>query len=406
MTYKRISCFLGAWLTVTSCGGSGEPATSSSGADGSASAAGNVAPLVVNAGLAGAMSIDVPFASVTLCVPGTTTCQTIEDVSVDTGSSGMRVLASALSGSVALPQKTATTGEPLVECLQFADGYAWGSVRWADVKVAGEVAAHVPIQVIGDPAFASVPSECSSSGPSDDTVATFGSNGLLGINPLVPDCGASCADTSHVQAGAYYSCSGSSCTPVAVSISDQISNPIASFEADNNGAVLQFPAVPATGAATLSGSLIFGIGTQTNNALGGARVLTLDQYGDFTTVYDGKTFSTSFIDSGSDILAFNDTSIPTCTSAGLSDFYCPTSTLNLQAENRGQNGVTAPVSFTVESAETLFTNASNAAFDDVAGPGIDSSSFDWGFPFFLGRSVYFAVDAAATSGGKGPYVAY
>ena len=78
----------------------------------------------------------------------------------------------------------------------------------------------------------------------------------------------------------------------------------------------------------------------------------------------------------------------------------------LTAQNKGQNGVTTSVSFQVESAETLFGNASYAAFDDVATTGIDTTSFDWGLPFFLGRSVYVALEGAPTPGGSGPYFAY
>jgi hypothetical protein len=193
---------------------------------------------------------------------------------------------------------------------------------------------------------------------------------------------------------------------VAVPIADQVPNPIASFGADGNGALLQFPTVPAGGAGTLSGSLVFGIGTQSNNGLGRAQVVTVDTNGNFTTVYKGTTFATSFLDSGTNILAFNDSSIPGCSSAsGLSGYYCPTSPLSLTAQNTGRNGVATTVSFSVESADTLF-GSSNAVFDDVAASGVDAKSFDWGLPFFLGRSVYIALDGATTPGGAGPYFAY
>jgi hypothetical protein len=361
---------------------------------------------VVNGGPPGTGLADVPFVSVTICVPGTTNCQTIDYVSVDTGSSGLRIISSALSGSQALPQQVATTGEPLVECMQFASGYTWGSIRLADVKIAGEVAAGVPIQLIGDPAFSSVPSDCSSSGPSNDDLSSLGSNGLLGINQIVPDCGDACANPNEILVGAYYSCTASGCSAVAVADADQVSNPIASFRTDNNGAILQFPTVAATGAATLSGSLIFGIGTEPNNALGGASVLTVDPFGNFSTIFEGEKLTMSFIDSGSNAISFNDSSIPACTSADVSGFYCPTSTLTFAAENVGLNGVTTTVPFSVESAETLFDNASDNVFDDLAAPGIDNQSFDWGLPFFFGRSVFVALDGASTPGGKGPYFAY
>jgi hypothetical protein len=292
-----------------------------------------------------------------------------------------------------------------VECFQFDDGYTWGSVRQADVKINGEIAVNIPLQLIGDPAFSAVPSDCSSSGPSEDTLVDFGSKGLIGINQIVPDCGSYCSDTSPVQTGGYYSCTGGTCTDVAVPIANQVSNPIAFFAKDNNGAILQFPDVPTTGAKTASGSLIFGIGTQPNNALGSATVLTVDDSGNFTTIFDQTTLASSFIDSGTNYLSFNDTAIPQCTSGEGSGFFCPTSTVTLMAQNKGRNGVTSTVSFSIANTNTLFGNASYTAFDDLGGPG-DDGTFDWGFPFFLGRSVYVALDGAATPGGKGPYFAY
>jgi len=53
--------------------------------------------------------------------------------------------------------------------------------------------------------------------------------------------------------------------------------------------------------------------------------------------------------------------------------------------------------------ELLATN--DTVFSDLGGPG-DANSFAWGFPFFLGRSVYVAVAGASTPGGAGPYFAY
>jgi hypothetical protein len=377
-------------------------------ADGDASTGSNVAPLIVDNGPpGGGGSVDVAFVSVTLCVPGTTTCQTIDHVTVDTGSSGLRIISSVLPSSFALPQQTATTGSGLAECFQFDDGYTWGSVNLADVKIAGEVAANIPVHLI-DPSFASVPGDCSSSGPAENTVADFGAKGIIGINQIVADCGSYCADQNPVQTGSYYSCAGSTCTAVAVAVADQVPNPIARFAKDSNGAVLQFPVVPAAGAATLAGSLVFGIGTAPNNGLGSASVLTVDSDGNLTTVFNGQTFDTSYIDSGTNALSFNDTAIPQCTSAESSGYFCPTSTVSLTAQNKGLNGVTSSVSFTVANSDMLFANASYTAFDDLATPygTSDNTTFVWGFPFFIGRSVYVAVDGASTPGGKGPYVAY
>src|SRR5581483_9230831 len=56
----------------------------------------NTQQIVVNAGPAGNY-FNGAFTSVTICAPGTSNCQTVDGVLVDTGSSGLRVLSSALS---------------------------------------------------------------------------------------------------------------------------------------------------------------------------------------------------------------------------------------------------------------------------------------------------------------------
>ena len=133
------------------------------------------------------------------------------------------------------------------------------------------------------------PLDCAATGQAEDTVATFGGNGLIGINQIFPDCGSACTGSSPASP-AYYSCNGSACTVAAVDNADQVTNPIAVFGSDDNGAVLEFPSVPATGAATLTGSLTFGIGTQSDNDLGSATVMTVDADGNLTTVYKGQEY--------------------------------------------------------------------------------------------------------------------
>jgi len=95
--------------------------------------------------------------SVTICVPGTSTCQTINNIQVDTGSQGLRILASALAPTLVLPSVAADTGSTAASCTVFGSGYTWGSVRTADVHLAGEVAAATSIQVIADRPFRPYP---------------------------------------------------------------------------------------------------------------------------------------------------------------------------------------------------------------------------------------------------------
>lgn len=363
----------------------------------------NVAPLVVDKG-PGSQAINVLYTTITLCRPGTTTCQTIDHVEVDTGSVGVRIISSVLDPSLMLPEATATTGDPLVECYQYADGFNWGPIATADVQIAGELAAAVPIQIAGG-STAPVPSACSSAGAETDTVADFGGNGIIGIGFQTVDCGNGCANTAVPRSGVYYSCAGTTCTPASVALENQVQNPVALFAQDNNGEVIELPAVDPAGAPTITGSLIFGIGTQANNDLGAAQIITTNKVnGYFTTTYAGQSLTSSFIDSGSVCYGFPDATIPQCT-GNQTGFYCPTTPLDLTATNTGANQVAIDTPFTVQNATTLW-NSGNVAFDDLAITAFTPGYFDWGLSFFYGRSVFTAINGASTPGGDGPYFAY
>lgn len=365
----------------------------------------NVQPITVDSGPAGDF-VNILFVTVTVCAPGSSTnCQTIDHVQVDTGSSGLRLMSSVLSPSLALPQQSDGSGNPLAECAQFVDGFSWGSVRAADLHIAGEQASSLAVQVIGDPAFQSIPPSCSSSGPPENTVPTFGANGLLGVGTFLQDCGAACAQ--EAIPGAYYSCPASGCVPVSVALAQQLVNPVARFGSDNNGVVIVLPMIAASGVATVAGSLIFGIGTQSNNALGSATVLATDpSTGFIATTFDNQGFATSYIDSGSSLFYIGNSLYPICTSAA-AGLYCPRVTENLSASLQGTNQKSAAGNFSIANADQLFAaNPSAFAFSNVAAPGGDPSVFAWGLPFFYGRSVYTAIEQQQTPGGTGPYFAF
>ena len=381
---------IGLTASIFACGGGSGKSSSGS------SPANNTQAVIVNAGPAGNYANGL-FTNVTVCAPGTSSCQNIGGVLVDTGSFGLRVLASALT--VSLSQQKDSTGNSVGECAQFADGIVWGPVKIADVKIAGEEATSIPIQVI-DQSFATIPSSCTSHGSPEETLQQLGANGILGIGPFIQDCGSACAGSNNP--GFYYGCAGSSCSIITQSGGNQVQNPVAFF-ADNNGVIIDLPAIN-TSAPTVSGSLIFGIETQSDNALNGAQVFTLDNSGNFTTTYNSNNYP-GFIDSGSNAYFFLDaatTGIPTC--SGASGFYCPSSPVNLSATNVGQNQASNAVNFTIDNANSLFSNSSDTAFPTLGGP--NPSAFDWGLPFFFGRKVYTAIEGKTTSGGTGPYWAY
>jgi hypothetical protein len=398
--------------------GSGSSGSGSSGSGSNiAGAAANVATITVDQGPSGTSGVfNTPFVTVTVCAPGSTTnCQTIDHIEVDTGSYGLRIISSVLSQTVlaALPNETTNisgSNLPIVECTMFGDGYSWGSVRTADLTISGEKATNLPIQIIGDPAFPNVYSDCAKTGTQENTVATFGANGIIGVGPFAQDCGQGCVDST--QYGFYYSCptNGGTCAPVQVTLAQEVTNPVSQFTTDKNGVIVEMPAIADAGALSATGALVFGIGTQSNNALGNATVLTTDtNFGYISVTFGSTSYPNSFIDSGSNLYYFNTNTqenVATC-SISSQTFFCPTAQQSLSATNLGVNGTQSTVNFNVGNAKTLFNNnPSFSAFDNVAAPNSDPKSFDYGLPFFYGRFVYTAIEGQNTSGGMGPYFAY
>jgi hypothetical protein len=402
----RFGACVALCLSALSCGGGGGGGGSIAPPSSTTPTGPNVAGVVVDAGpTSTSPDVNTLFTTVTVCVPGSTTsCQTIDHIQVDTASYGLRILAPVLT--LTLPVHTTANGASLLECTQFVDGYSWGPIALADVQISGESASSVPVQVIGDANFTTVPANCSNIGPAEDTVTAFGANGILGVGVFAQDCGAGCVST--VDNGAYYACTSTLCQATTVPLVSQVQNPVTFFATDKNGVVIQLPTVAAQGAATVEGFLIFGIDTQANNKSGSQSVLTVDpNTGEFTTVFNSQSLTQSFLDTGSNGFYFNDTSLQQCTNTNFTKFYCPANPQNLSAVLQGQNGVSASVNFTVADAETLGANdPSLVAFATLAGTFPTANTFDWGLPFYYGRTVYTAIENTATSVGMGPYVAF
>jgi hypothetical protein len=291
-----------------------------------------------------------------------------------------------------LPFEMDPSSNTIVECTVFADGISWGPVAVADIQISGESASQVPVQIIGDANFATPPSDCSSRGVTEDTVGTFGANGILGVGAFVQDD------------GFYYTCPQGVCGMIQMTLEDEVSNPVAFFAADNNGVIVELPTVPAAGSDLVTGALVFGIGTESNNDLGSATIYSLDpDTGNLSVTFNGSAYSSSFIDSGSNANYFVDAAIPVCTSG----FFCPTSTVAFTATITGINAASNAVNFSVANADSLFdANTSGVAFSNLAAPESDSDSFDFGLPFFFGVNVYTAIAGQSTPGGTGPYVAF
>jgi hypothetical protein len=376
---------------------------------------GNVVPLIVDAGPSvngqPVGDANVPFVTVTICAAGTSNCQTIDHIDVDTGSSGLRIISSVLSPSLALTQQNGEFGGAIGECTQFAIGYLWGSVKLADITIGGETARSVPIQIIGDPNFSTVPSDCSGTGPPQDTVALFMANGLIGVGNFQTDCGPACvqAPNQSPPPGTYYSCQAGECVSAFVPLTQQVQNPVGLFPVDNNGVQLQLPSVGANGALTATGSLIFGIGTQSNNGLGSARVLVVDpNTGYLNATISGVTYESSFVDSGSSAFFLPQSFAAACTDPSVQGYFCPPGTVGFTGTVQSYNNTNSTsISFSVANALNLLENEPNfTAFNDLGAVNGIVNSIDLGLPFFFGRSVFSAIEGKSTPGGVGPFVAF
>jgi hypothetical protein len=414
---------------VVGCGGSNSSAAKTT-------VVSNTATLTASSGPNGSVGgiVNGLYVTVTVCQHGTTTCITINNVQVDTGSVGLRLVQGTL-GSVTLTPDD-VNGSPLEECRQYGDtSYSWGPLEFADVQIGGETASNIPVQLLGQ-VTAPAPSNCltmpvNSNLPgtppgNEDTVATLGSNGLLGIAGQIFDCGNDCTTVSFTSRYPYYICPNGTCQAVGVPTADQAVNPVSQFTgSDNNGVMITLPSVPSSGAASVSGTMNFGIATRSDNALGNATIYALDPCEDFPTVtFNGisytDTFCTGtgsglggFLDTGSNVLLVSDAN--TLKSSGISDcasstrgsgFYCVTGGMTTLSNVNlvGFGGVgSATISLNINDATTLLST-NNAVFNDLGSDSIPGGTpstdfWDLGLPFFLGRTVFVGIAGTAMPAG-------
>jgi hypothetical protein len=400
-----LCCLL--WCLAAALGGCGGGSNSSvsntSGTDTSsfpASAASlndpNVVPIAVESGPGN--NVNIPYVSVTVCSPGTSTCKTIDHILLDTGSTGLRVFASVLNATPALvlPTQRVGSSSTITECAQFLNAVAWGSVQLADVRMGSKVAAAVPVQVLEPvlPTALASGTLCGSA-PVMAQPSAIGANGVLGLSLFGSD------------RQRYFNCANpdASCQ-VTVAPGLQVQNPVGLFETDNNGVLVQLPALGSSGARAASGFLVFGVGTQTNNRLGSANVVPVNPTtGFFSTIVKGRQLSRSFMDSGSNGLFFNDpdAALSTACRAGFTGFYCPPVAQTFSASILLASS-SATVNFAIDNADRLF-QTSNYAFNNLGGT-LNDTSFDWGLPFFFGRSVFTVIEGHRVGSLSGPFYAF
>ncbi len=382
-----------------------------------------------------------PLVSVTICTPNhgsSSQCQTISNILLDTGSYGLRVFGSAINSNVQLSQVTVSgyqgQSENLAECALFGSGADWGPVKRGDVLLGSQTATNIPIQVI-DINYPGIPSGCESQCPDPDP-CTAGFNGILGVGVFAQDCGADCATTNdRVNPGVYLGCDSTNgcyneypgnCSldgycSVSTPTGSQVVNPIASFASGyNNGVALTLPALGSSGAADVTtGTLTLGIDSPTSVTLLPAdpNGMTDENGADFGTTYasttyggSGTTSSQAFIDSGSNAIFFPG-NITTCSDG--SGFFCPSGNEGVTATMSGYYGSpTLGISFSIGNENSLF-GTGNYAFNNLGGStsGLSTGGvFDWGLPFFFGRTVYVGLSGTTSTvnstSTSGPYWAF
>jgi hypothetical protein len=410
---------------LASCGGGGGGGGSSSPAASAPSApvvatTDNFATIAVGTGVTGYYG-NILTTTVTVCIPGTESCSTVPNVQVDTGSTGLRLVASALDANANVAGFSESlapvpiSGVAEAECAQFADGVVWGSVKTATVTVGGLTTTHsTAVQVIGDASVgATPPTACSNIGTPEQTPSALGANGIIGVGYFQQDCGPTCAATD--QYNFYFACaSATSCSPVVAPLTSQLTNTVAAFASPyNNGDVIELPAIPATGQTTVSGHIVFGVSSAPNNQLSGAPPIGVDpDYGTFNVYFNGTSLSQSFIDSGSSVYFFTDTSIAQCTGT-YAGYYCPASPFYGSGTITGVAPYANSFNFDfsiVSAMDGVYQTA--YAFNDLGAPpsaaaqAAVGSGFDIGLPYFFGHSVFTAFNGASVDGvGAGPFAA-
>ena len=367
------------------------------------------------------MGANTPCASVTICsINNPTICQTIDGILIDTGSYGLRIFNSVIQSDIAMSPVTSGSNS-LAECVTYGDSTSnWGPVEYVYVQLAGEPKVAVPIQVI-DFSYRTPASPCNSQNSiPNSTPGNSGYNGILGLGLWAQDCGFVC--TSQISNGIYYTCNDFSCAAGAtVALEAQVTNPVSALPTDNNGISITLPSVSTGGVTSLTGNLTLGIGgtAYSHSSTPTASItLKVDGNGEFFvnagSSYNSATRISGIIDSGSSYIYFNPTTSQTSLTACSGEFaglYCSSGTFTETNTSycAGSNcSPSATTSFDVVNANT-YSNSTNSVFSDIAGtlPGaMGTQMFDWGLPFFMGKTVYVEIEGKQSTLGTGPFFAY
>jgi hypothetical protein len=193
--------------------------------------------------------------------------------------------------------------------------------------------------------------------------------------------------------------------------------------------MLTMNSVAASGAATATGTLTFGIGTQTDNALStSVKVYALSGnliegslYYSIAATYNGNSYP-ALIDSAENFNFFLDAATVAAGPAGAGitscplnvDLYCTSSAVSLPFTAKDSIGDSSTVTLSIGNATTLLNSSvldggSNAAFSNLTGGltlGAVNDYVDLGMPFFYGRTVYVGISGEVPPSGVSAPLGY
>ncbi len=178
-------------------------------------------------------------------------------------------------------------------------------------------------------------------------------------------------------------------------------NPVSRLPVHDNGIVVDLPSPPGGGSEEVVGMLTFGVGTADNNRLEASGIVRLDAHGRFTTVFDGRSFPASTIDSGTETYVLDDDRLPRC--EGMAWAYCAEPERQFGADMLGQGGTRANMRLTIGDYKARRDRRFGASDDVAEAAQPQSAAFTWGAPFFLGRRVFLALEGESVPGASGVF---
>lgn len=369
----------------------------------------NVAEIVIDKGPdslpESRATTNILYTTIRVCSPGSiTNCLSIDHVLLDTGSTGLRIINSNAIDALRLPRML--YNESLVnECTSFPRGYVWGSINYADVYWAHEIAPKITLQIIAN-TTAPVPSSCLDFSPPNPihTVSELRANAIMGIGNMVYDKESDVLGIESSGAG-YYSCSNNSCSHINIPDTSQVSNIIAQFKDKTvtNGYLIQLPEVLESYTDILKGQIVFGLNTKSNNQISTqAKIFRAMPLGYITTIYANQV-KFGLFDSGTNSIKVTSNTDPVIPVI------------------HGELFPSTPIMLTAQLADFAFAepfyNLSDVNFMLISNQQVKPvlpyvgtyggfSEFLWGIPFFIGKNVYFGINKATVNNESTPFVGY